>query len=337
MDKIIRKRNVEVDIVKGLAIILMVLGHAETPVHNFIYLFHMAVFFMSAGYFYKDAASENIQSVVEYTIKKLKGLWLPYALWTAIFSLLRNFFINIHVYTNNPQVLETVDSKFAFVTEYWTWKDILINIIKGCILPGNVQMGGALWFLATLLQISVLYCIVDFVLKRFLDKKHILLAQFVVAVVFLGIGYFFHVKGVYLFGIESCFSCYILFYIGLLLNRYSEKVYPEVLWKRITVLVLSFVVLCVLNHFGSVGLSGNNYNDPLFLIIASLAGWYMLYEMASLLKSSAVVSKWMAYIGKNTLPIVVLHFLAFKLVSLIGVWINGDELYQISAFPVLYL
>lgn len=32
MEKINQKRNVEIDMVKGLAIILMVVGHTETPV-----------------------------------------------------------------------------------------------------------------------------------------------------------------------------------------------------------------------------------------------------------------------------------------------------------------
>lgn len=64
------KRNIEIDIIKGLAIVLMVLGHAETPIHNFIYLFHMAVFFIAAGYFYKEKSSDSIQSVIQYIIKK---------------------------------------------------------------------------------------------------------------------------------------------------------------------------------------------------------------------------------------------------------------------------
>ena len=78
----------------------------------------MAVFFIAAGYFYKSKVSENVQSVSRYVVRKIKGLWVPYALWTAIFSLLRNFFIDINVYTNNPQILETVNSKFAFVTPH---------------------------------------------------------------------------------------------------------------------------------------------------------------------------------------------------------------------------
>lgn len=336
MEAMNRKRNMEVDMVKGLAIILMVIGHVETPAQNFIYLFHMAVFFIAAGYFYKEDASESISSVGQYIVKKIKGLWVPYALWTAVFSLLRNFFIHINVYTNNPLILETVNSKFAFVTEFWTWKDILINIIKGCILPGNVQVGGALWFLATLLQISIMYCVIEFVLKKFLDRKYIVAAQFVVAVVLLMIGYFLNLKDIYIFGIESFFSCYCLFYAGMLLHRFEDRISQIKPVRSVLLLVICFVLLCVLNNFGSIALGANNYNNPVFMLAASLAGWFLLYESASLIKQNPIIAKGIAYVGKNTLPIVVLHFLAFKLVSLVGVLVCGGELYQIAAFPVLY-
>lgn len=329
------KRNIEIDIVKGIAIILMVVGHAAIN-DNFIYLFHMSVFFMAAGFFYKEKVSEDFSSVKNYVIKKFKSLWLPYALWTAIFSLLRNFFIDINVYTNNPLVYEYVDEGFAYVTEYWTWKEILINIVKGCILPGNVQMGGALWFLATLLQISVAYCVMEFVLRKFVNKKHLLKAQFAVSAVLLLIGYVLCINDVYIFGIESFFSCYCLYYIGILLGRATEKLADRKIWISVAVFILCFAVLSVLNQFGSISLGGNKYNNPLFMLVASLAGWFLLYEVAVIIKRNSMISRVLAYLGKNTLPIVVLHFLAFKIVSFIGVLLQGDYLIGISAFPILY-
>ena len=47
-------RNNVISICKGIAIILMVIGHAEVPdlLSNFIYVFHMPLFFIAAGYFF---------------------------------------------------------------------------------------------------------------------------------------------------------------------------------------------------------------------------------------------------------------------------------------------
>ena len=45
-------RDDVIDIMKGLLIILMVAGHAQIPIHRFIYLFHMSAFFMITGWLF---------------------------------------------------------------------------------------------------------------------------------------------------------------------------------------------------------------------------------------------------------------------------------------------
>ena len=49
-----------------------------------------------------------------------------------------------------------------------------------------------------------------------------------------------------------------------------------------------------------------------------------------------VVEKMITCLGQNTLAVVILHFLCFKLVSLVGVLIQGQPIYLIAAFPILY-
>ena len=48
------QRNTVISICKALAIILMVIGHADAPeaIHLFLYEFHMPVFFITAGFFF---------------------------------------------------------------------------------------------------------------------------------------------------------------------------------------------------------------------------------------------------------------------------------------------
>ena len=48
------KRDTVISICKGIAIILMVIGHADCPrdISIFLYEFHMPLFFMAAGYFF---------------------------------------------------------------------------------------------------------------------------------------------------------------------------------------------------------------------------------------------------------------------------------------------
>ena len=75
-----RQRIEELDIVKALGIICMVAGHSDAPFTHFIYLFHMAVFFMAAGFFFKDETSNDFRCDVndkqKYSSKKISSLSL---------------------------------------------------------------------------------------------------------------------------------------------------------------------------------------------------------------------------------------------------------------------
>lgn len=55
-----KNRNINIDIIKGIGIILMVGGHCGMPFTHFIYLFHMAIFFMASGYCFNASNSETM-------------------------------------------------------------------------------------------------------------------------------------------------------------------------------------------------------------------------------------------------------------------------------------
>lgn len=137
-------RQDEMDIVKALGIILMVAGHADAPFTKFVYLFHMALFFIAAGYFYKDSASDSISNGVSMIKSRLKALWAPYFIWNAIYTVCNNLFIELNIYTNNNDITKVLDGKYDGVTEYLSVGDMIQNIIRGLWLSGNTKMGGIL-------------------------------------------------------------------------------------------------------------------------------------------------------------------------------------------------
>ena len=63
----------------------------------------------------------------------------------------------------------------------------------------------------------------------------------------------------------------------------------------------------------------------------------LVYECAqlaaALLPRLAAV---LAALGRATMPVVILHFLAFKLVTALGLLALGGEGYLLAAFPTLY-
>ena len=90
-------RDATIDILKGIGIILMVAGHCGAPFTSYIYLFHMAIFFISAGYCFNEKHAISVDSVKKYILKKIKTLWIPYVLGITVFTVLNNFFIKINV------------------------------------------------------------------------------------------------------------------------------------------------------------------------------------------------------------------------------------------------
>lgn len=98
------KRIEFIDSLKGFAIFCVLWGHSiqylnnssnffENPVFAFIYSFHMPIFFMISGFFFKSSLKLSFQ---KFLIDKILLLLLPCFIWGAIFILVKlsNFFIN---------------------------------------------------------------------------------------------------------------------------------------------------------------------------------------------------------------------------------------------------
>lgn len=327
-------RDCRMDIVKGIAITLMVIGHTAFPFKSFIYLFHMAVFFMVSGYLHNLSYSDSIQDVVKFIKKKLYTLWFPFFLGNAIYSILHNFFILINVYTNNESFLGYSDNQYCRLSQYWTIEDILINIIKGVFFAGDTQLGGAFWFLKILFGLSILYVSIGFILAK-ICKDYINMIQSIISILLLFIGYYLGLKNVNLFSIQIIFSCYCLFHMGVLL-RYATGKYIYGMRCHLIFLVTAFGTLCILNNLGEISLGNNFYPNPLFLLIASLAGWMLLFEISYFLEKCEMIKRIFVCLGRSTLSILMLHFLCFKIVSYMGVIYENKPRYLVAAFPVLY-
>ena len=74
-----------VDIYKGIAIILVVFGHSNSPITGYIYLFHMAAFFFISGY----TTNFNSRSTTSYIINKIQTLVIPFFVINLAFYLFR--------------------------------------------------------------------------------------------------------------------------------------------------------------------------------------------------------------------------------------------------------
>ena len=135
-------------------------------------------------------------------------------------------------------------------------------------------------------------------------------------------------------GLGIAASCYCLFYLGTVLRRTTRESIPA--YQRGIFAAAAFAVLLILGRLGSVGLAGNGYSSPIFLLAASLAGWVLVREAACLTAPLPCIRAVLAYLGRATMPIVILHFLSFKLVTWLGLLATGGEPYLLAAFPIYF-
>jgi len=82
-DKSAKNRVATYDVLKGIAIIMMVALHARAPycARHFGALFLMPVFFILAGWFFDFKYAETAASCIRYTKKRFRRLWWPMFFW----------------------------------------------------------------------------------------------------------------------------------------------------------------------------------------------------------------------------------------------------------------
>lgn len=331
------KRNIRIDCIRGLAIILMVMGHARGTGWSFIALFNMPVFFIISGYLFNSISVISGKDLFNFYFRKIKSLWWTYFSWNTIFILLNNVFIKINIYTDNPGIEDTYQI-YHSLSHYMSAREMVIAIAKGFfMLGGGTKIGGAFWFLTVLFGVSIVYATVEhFIRQCKWGSLHVRQVQAFIAILLIGIGYWLSCRGYMIYGIAPCFSAYILFYLGNCLKLAEEKCSKEGK-KYVQVIIAVFAFLCLLcmNHMGSVSLGNNQYENPLFLLCASLAGWALLSAISYFLVNTKL-GRIIEVIGEDSLAIMILHFLSFKLVSLIGILVENKPMYLLAAFPVLY-
>ena len=128
-NNMIGKRDETVDILKGIAIFCVVLGHINpiVSVYNFIYSFHMALFMFLSGVafwfsFEKKRMAEEMgrKAICEYILKRFASLIIPFLAWCGIKGVVldkeRNFLINVRHNFNSYWFLPTLFGILLFTT-----------------------------------------------------------------------------------------------------------------------------------------------------------------------------------------------------------------------------
>lgn len=326
------RRNTSISIAKGIAIILMCMGHTECRqwIMTFIYSFHMPLFFITAGYFFNK---KYLSQPWTFVVKRFRGLYVPFVKWAVFFLVIHNLMFGVGVLN------EQYGNWEGGVTHPYTFQQALQNLVSIVFSMGgyDVFLAGAFWFFRALLVSSIVFLVLYLLIggrRRWLtdDVSLALIAALTLAFTYLKIHYHLSITTVVQHGIRECWGV-LFFTLGVLYRRH-EGLFRKNVWT--TLLCLAVLVGGIALHVHGMVLKPAD-RDVLTLPVTGMAGFWMTHNIATWIdRHPGAVRRFLVYCGDNTLYVLVFHISAFKLVSLLKIWYYGLDWRQVGCHMVVH-
>lgn len=314
-----QKRIDYMDITKGIGIILIVMGHSlsnESKLKTFIYLFHVPLFFLISGYFIKK---ESFSDLKKFFIKKIKGLYLPFLKYSLIFVILNDIFVDLHISVK------------------YLMKDNIIEFIKAlidCFLFRRVDyLLGAFWFLPVLFLSEMIFVLTGKIIVKLIKNNQDIFIGITSFIYFI-IGAILSILNLNLpKRLHLVFIPIFFIYLGYLYRKYEKN-----LKYNIVIFITFMIILFILTYKNmKVEMDINTYSNVLIFMVGALMGIYCAFYISKLISIKCnYIKKFTIYAGQNTIIIMALHMLSFKVVNLLQVIIYKKSYDLISSWPILY-
>lgn len=304
---------------KAFGIILMVIGHCAYNIpycRQIIYMFHMPLFFFLSGFCFKR---QYLKTSHLFITKRIKGLYIPFIKWSLLFLLFHNLFFYFSIYSQQL-------SSAWWSQHPYTYKEFISHAISIIIsMHGQDILLGGYWFLHALFWGSIIGW-------SLLKITRIPEYSTIIAVIICIYMNHFHLK-VPVIGITpQTISATILFLVGYIFAYRSVN--PFRLYQ------ICPCILCMI--IGSF-FYRSDMDQPFYstfklipFLITSIFTIWSFMSIFHIIHLNDVTDKIITHIGNNTLTILTFHFLAFKLVSLIIIWVYNLPTYRLAEFPVIY-
>lgn len=271
------ERNQAFDILKGIGIIAVIIGHLETlpyyPYRNFVFAFHMPLFFIIAGYFYK------IKPVKVCFKKDFKRLIIPY-FFTSIIVLLE--FSAYSLYKGDFS--RFFEYLFAIFFCSGSGHSSLIWPVVPCV--------GPIWFLVAMFWCKTVY--------NWLKNHH-------VNTVTIGIiSVLSTCLDKYLINLPFCIlpglSAMMFFLLGDLCKEYK--------FKHKTIVTLCCVpifIFCI--FYSELFMVKCHYKYYPLDIIGACGGTYLFYKLSTYIvqSKSKYIKSFLTWFGVNSLIVLSFH------------------------------
>ena len=296
-----KKRVAYLDIAKGIGIILVVWAHARGPFSNYMYLFHMPLFFLISGDLYNED-----KSFKDFLFGKVKSIYIPFIMWNILAVLIKTILFPGRL-TSNVKLIG----------------QILLTLNK------DGQFFGATWFLGSLFLVSVFYKLLDTYLRDWKYRYSFIFFSFV-ALAIVG----FEINFPLMFSRTLILG---LFYgIGHMIKRLPEE-WKE--FDRPLIAFFAVVVFIVVGRYNSANMGANEYRHYFSFVFGALCASYGVIFISRIIEQTIeirVLKMGLCYLGRKSLDIVIWQFVAFRLVIAFQLYREGSLLSSVLDYYPVY-
>jgi acyltransferase len=302
------QRTQWIDSAKGLGILLIFFGHVYSTVtpsalYVYIYAFHVPLFFFISGLTLRPGAGP-LGSVVQ---KKLRTLIVPY-LWYALLGYL--FYVAGYLLAQR-QGLQVPQF------DYGLWQP-LAGIFFGTIGEGRI-INGPVWFVMSLFWTFML---------GYLVNTHVRssLGQWSAMIVLAGLGLALAGRVTLPFSGVAALSALIFFQAGYRFHteRILQSLGHATRWGLLAAL---FLVSLFSQVNGFVGFGEGILGHPLWFLLFAFSGTLMVVLLVNVADRWC---GWLAFIGRYSLSIMLIHMLLIKSVKVVMSGMLGQSIQTID-------
>lgn len=297
-----KQRDRFTDIAKGIGISLVVAGHSGVPneVHDWIYSFHMPLFFICSGFYMKRL--ETIGQVLSFVKRRLKSLWRPYVL-TSLAVLL---------------ILVLCSDSLSVAMQDALWKGArIVFTMTGHDIPWL----NPFWFFSVLFYASVcmavmnyLLCCLEKILRWRVSNLSLSLALFIASLCA------FYVDSDITMIKMVCQTCFFMS-VGTMLHSHTFILSRGVLVElALAVLGISLVLPADVDM-----LIVNFTNFPIFAAVGIMGTIMTLGLSVRIEQRDNWITRICEYLGSKSLVIFMFHIIVMRLVYVLIEYLSTGQ------------
>ena len=296
------------NIVKAIGIICVVFGHSCTNFPravNFVYLFHLPLFFFVSGYLWSEEKYGN-DPFLNFAAR-LRTNYGKYIFAAAVFIALHNVFVSTGILINSP---------------VYTVNDIMISMCTSLILNCTELMSSSMWFIPLIILGSTFFTTVVMIARRSArtNSNPNVLKYSIILVLSIVLGYL----GVYAttrnWGFNYNIQIALLIVPFYACAYFAKKLTHQTIEgyvKWYFALPLAVCLWLGMERLGwSVTLGNNTLGNPVAFYAGSFAGIYVCLSLGALLMKAGFLRKAMSFVGRYSFEIMAWHLLVIKVIDL---------------------